>query len=159
LDDKHQFIELASLAKDRDWSQAEIARQLELSPGMISQYLNTELEAAPSRTVLKLFRILLNQPMALHDSATESERELWRRRAKTAEQKIHELQTGLRKLLRVATETHADTDVPPVHGVSSDVSEKLHTSATTAASREPSVSPEPRRSRPTDAPSGGKQKP
>jgi DNA-binding transcriptional regulator YiaG len=58
LDPKNE--EFLRLEKASGWSRSEIARRLELSTGLISQYGDGK--TRPSKTVLKLFRLLLQEP-------------------------------------------------------------------------------------------------
>jgi len=55
--------EFARLLKKSGWKQAEAARQLELSPAVITRYLNHDTH--PSLTVLKLFQLLIGDMQAL----------------------------------------------------------------------------------------------
>jgi transcriptional regulator with XRE-family HTH domain len=49
--------EFRELLKRSEWSQSEAARQLKVSPGLVSQYLSGF--TRPSTTTLKLFRMLV----------------------------------------------------------------------------------------------------
>lgn len=59
--------EFARLLKVSGWKQAEAARQLALSPAVISRYLNGDTH--PSLTVLKLFQLLIGDMQALPGEA------------------------------------------------------------------------------------------
>jgi len=55
--------EFARLLKKSGWKRAEAARQLELSPAVITRYLNSDTH--PSLTVLKLFQLLIGDMQPL----------------------------------------------------------------------------------------------
>ncbi len=55
--------EFARLLKNSGWKQSEAAKQLELSPAVITRYLNNDTH--PSLTVLKLFKMLIGDMQPL----------------------------------------------------------------------------------------------
>jgi len=55
--------EFARLLANSGWKQSEAARQLELSPAVITRYLNNDTH--PSLTVLKLFKLLIGDMQPL----------------------------------------------------------------------------------------------
>jgi transcriptional regulator with XRE-family HTH domain len=55
--------EFARLLKKSGWRQSEAAKHLELSPAVITRYLNGDTH--PSLTVLKLFQLLIGDMQAL----------------------------------------------------------------------------------------------
>jgi len=60
--------EFARLLKNSGWKQSEAAKQLELSPAVITRYLNNDTH--PSLTVLKLFKLLIGDMKPLPGTAT-----------------------------------------------------------------------------------------
>jgi transcriptional regulator with XRE-family HTH domain len=63
--------EFARLLTNSGWKQSEAARQLELSPAVITRYLNNDTH--PSLTVLKLFKLLIGDMEALPGAVAEAE--------------------------------------------------------------------------------------
>lgn len=59
--------EFARLLKNSGWKQSEAAKQLELSPAVITRYLNNDTH--PSLTVLKLFKLLIGDMRPLPGTA------------------------------------------------------------------------------------------
>jgi len=101
VDRTEQFQKLVA---DSKWTPAQLAERLEVSEASISQYINGKTD--PPRPLLKLFRILLDEPMVMREeSGGREEIELWKRRAKNAEQQIANLRNGLRRLLDQAGDT------------------------------------------------------
>lgn len=148
---------VAQLEKS-DWTRTRIAERIEKSPGFISQACDAGSPTAPSPATMKLMQMVfadeIAAPMQLRESPhPPSELEIWRGRARRAEKKLAEVQSGLRRLLA------ATNDAPPVHGVSSDIDQTLRSSVDAAASTAESEIQERPPSYRAGAPSGGKRKP
>ncbi|EEF62052.1 helix-turn-helix domain-containing protein [Pedosphaera parvula] len=60
-------IEFERLLAKSGWTQSECARQLELTPAVITRYLNGE--TRPSLTTLKLFKLMLGDISPLPNAA------------------------------------------------------------------------------------------
>jgi hypothetical protein len=146
-------------------SDVDVANFLGIDNSTVSKYLSRSADPSkrrdpPDRT-LDRFRDKLilagkldrgSGALVLNESH-QSEVEELRERAEQAEKKLAEVRRGLRRLLAQAD------DPPPVHGVSSDVSDALQSSAGVAASTEATELRERPRSYRAGEPSGGKRKP
>jgi transcriptional regulator with XRE-family HTH domain len=145
VDKKEQF---EKLVESSGWSRTELSQRLEVSQASISQYLSGNTE--PPAPVLKLFHLLLNEPVPLRDAPTErsEDLEVWKRRAKDAEKKLSDVETGLRRLLAAATSAPLPSSEPEGQGKSL---------AESGAAKGLAESQEFSRKRRAGAPSGGKR--
>lgn len=89
--------EFLRLEKECGWSRAEIARQLEISSGAVTQYGDGT--TRPSKTVIKLFRLLLagTGTSVLRDAPPTDDAE--KRRADAAEARLERAKKALRAAL------------------------------------------------------------
>jgi len=105
------------------WSQVDLAANSGVSERSIAGYESSGNQ--PTGSILQKLATALgvspawlmggeHEPMMLQDSLTGAETDLWKQRAKNAEQKLFDLQTGLRELLAQSQVSSA-----PAHKTSS----------------------------------------
>jgi transcriptional regulator with XRE-family HTH domain len=103
-------IEFERLLAKSGWTQSESARQLELTPAVITRYLNGE--TRPSLTTLKLFKLMLGDIAPLPNAKgggargdlrpmEEWERDLLKEMRSLAPDKRAGLISGFKKILNV----------------------------------------------------------
>lgn len=118
--------EFAELVEAAQWDQNRVAAAIHKGQSYVSKALSGAVDVEPATLALFKFVLAAQSPQVLtargvprqdilKESPHESETELWRRRAKTAEQELEELRTGMRTLL----------DRKPVSSKSGAVVERL----------------------------------
>ncbi len=97
-------MEFIALLESSGWNQVEAAKRLHKTQAVISRWKNN-IDPADRATV-ELFKLLLSvekpsaiAPAALHDAPLSGDIDIWRNRAKRAEQELADLRQGLRILL------------------------------------------------------------